>query len=224
MSDPPAQLFRARIDEWAAKHARPLPWRQRSDPFAVLIAEIMLRRTHARQVVPVFERFMQRFPDPASLAVAPEQEVAEIVRPLGLRWRVPAFRQLARALVQKHGGQAPSDHEELEALPGVGDYVAAAVRAFAFNLPAVPVDTNTVRVAARYFGFPYNAESRRNRWVRAQVARLCDPSRPRDSARALLDFAAAVCRAVKPRHEECPVADQCAFRRSQLAKQEGLTA
>lgn len=205
------ERFQKRIIEWSEAHPRWFPWREQTDPFAVLIAEVMLRRTRAEQVAPVFERFMQRFPNALSLTRASELEVEPIVRPLGLAWRTPTFRLLAEALLARHGGQVPPDYEELRRLPGVGDYVAAAVSIFAFNLPLVPVDTNTVRVAGRYFGFPYHAESRRNRDVRKQVARLVDFSRPGDSARALLDFAAVTCRAGHPRHEECPVARFCLY-------------
>lgn len=174
----------------------------------------MLRRTRAEQVAPVFTRFMARFPDARSLSGATEGKVEDIVRPLGLAWRVPAFRLMARALVERHGGNVPADRDQLLALPGVGDYVAAAVLALAFDLPAMLVDTNTVRVAGRYYGFHYHAESRRNRQVRDQVARLFDPTQPRTSARAVLDFASMVCRARLPLCGACPVLEHCAAHRS----------
>ncbi len=212
MSDPAALMFRDRLRCWVASCARTLPWRN-ATPFGILIAEVMLRRTRAEQVAPVFHRFLARYPDAVALAAAPDEEITEVVRPLGLEWRVPAFKQLAQALIARHGGQVPVEMEQLLALPGVGDYIANAVRVFAFDRPSALIDTNTVRVAARYFGFPYHADSRRNRGVRARVEPLLDQQRPRESARTLLDFAALVCNARQPKCSTCPVADSCVYAR-----------
>ena len=211
--------FTRTILEWGVVHRRAFPWRDTTDAYQVLIAEMMLRRTRASQVAPIFTRFVQRFPDPGSLAAASEEEVAELLRPLGLAWRVPAFRQTAVALIQRHGGRVPRDRRSLMQLPGIGDYVADAVLCFAFHEPVALVDTNTVRVAGRYLGFPVHAESRRRVSVRRAISRLIDPALPRDSNLALLDFAATVCRADRPLCEQCPVATGCAWRRAELAKQ-----
>jgi A/G-specific adenine glycosylase len=210
-----AAWFQRTVRAWSEAHRRAFPWRRETDPFHILIAEVMLRRTRAEQVVPVFERFLVRFPNPGALAEAPEADVEELVRPLGLRWRVPVFQQLARALVERHGGQVPSDPTQLRALPGVGDYVAAAVCIFAFGRVATLADTNTVRVAARYAGALYHAESRRNAGMRARIDRLVSSACPAASARALLDFAAVVCQARAPRCPECPVAARCHYFRDQ---------
>src|SRR5205814_1125119 len=105
------------------------------DPFAIVVSELMLRRTRSGQVNPVFIRFMHRFPEAAQLATADHNEVEDLLRPLGLAWRLPAFQALARQLVDLQGG-VPTEIAALMQLPGVGDYVASAVRAFAFNLPA----------------------------------------------------------------------------------------
>jgi A/G-specific adenine glycosylase len=179
---------------------------------------MMLRRTRAEQVVPVYEKFLRRFPHPQTLASAGEEEVRTFLWPLGLAWRVPAFRQLARRLVEEYGGQVPYDDKALLSLPGVGEYVAGAVRCIAFDEPVVLADVNTVRVAGRYFGFPVNAESRRRTRVKQAVARLVDLSKPRESNLALLDFAATVCRSQRPLHEQCPVADRCTWWQAELAK------
>ncbi|MCC6960303.1 MAG: DNA-binding protein [Dehalococcoidia bacterium] len=214
--DEPAEFSR-RILEWGAGHGRDFPWRSIFDPYRVLIAEMMLRRTRADQVGPIYERFVDRFPDARALAAAWEVEVADLLRPLGLAWRVPAFRQMARMLVEEYGGTVPRDRRALISLPGVGEYVADAVLCVAFNEPVVLMDTNTVRVAGRYFGFPVHAESRRRVPVRRAVARLVDHTSPRASNLALLDFAAMVCRAGRPLCERCPVAAGCAWRQIELA-------
>jgi A/G-specific adenine glycosylase len=205
------EYFRRRVVVWATGARRQFPWRETRDPFLILMAELMLRRTRADQVGPVFIRFRERFPDPASLLLANGDDLNELLRPLGLAWRVPAFQLTARMLLEQFGGVVPRIYTDLCRLPGAGDYVASAVRAFAFNEAAVLVDTNTVRVAGRYFGFDYSPESRRNREVRHQVARLFDAARPRESARDLLDFASLICRARAPRCSECPVSAHCHY-------------
>jgi A/G-specific adenine glycosylase len=210
-TDDAVSYFRVRLLSWAERNLRSFPWRETSDPYAILMVEVMLRRTRADQVIPVYERFMARFPTPAALAGADVQAVSDTVRPLGLNWRVPAFQELARALSDGMGGHVPESRSALLGLSGVGDYVAAAVRIFAFNVPDTLVDTNTVRVAARYLGFSYGAESRRNSTVRAAVGRLHDHTQPRRFGRALLDFAALVCRAPTPRCDMCPMSSRCAY-------------
>ena len=196
---------------------RELPWRSTNDAFAVLVAGLMLRRTRAEQVVPIFRRFMELFPDPFSLANASDAEVERTVRSLGLSWRTPAFKQMARALVERHGGRVPDSYDGLIELPGVGDYVAAAVLVFAFGQQRLISDTNTARVACRYFGYAYGPESRRNAQVRKATELLVDPLDPAKSAGALLDFATFVCRARAPRCDECPFHSGCDYANKQEA-------
>lgn len=210
-SDDAAARFRARLLRWYTGAGRDFPWRHAEEPFHLLLAELMLRRTQAVQVVPVYERVVARFPTPAALAAAPEDAVADLLRPLGLAWRVPAFRRLASALVECHDGRVPTDRAVLLALPGVGEYVASAVRAVAFGVHDPIYDTNTVRVAGRYFGFPTHAESRRRRPVQQLVDRLFAPDDARRSTLALLDFAALVCRAAHPRCASCPMLADCSY-------------
>ncbi len=206
-----SDVFRESVAAWAALNRRAFPWHDTTDPFLILVSEIMLRRTRADQVRSVFVRFREKFPDAASLMAAGEEDVRDLLRPLGLDWRVPAFRRVARAVLERHQGVVPRNEADLRQLPGVGDYVASAVRAFAFREPSVLVDTNTVRVAARYFGFSYTAESRRNPAVRSQVGRLFDRARPAESAREVLDLAALVCRARAPLCGQCPVRESCHY-------------
>lgn len=204
-----ARVFRRRIRAWGRVNSRDFPWRAKRQPYEVLVAEMMLRRTQAKQVVPVYERFLSRFPRVETLAQANEGEVALILRPLGLAWRVPAFRAMAKQVVTSHGGEVPTERESLMALPGVGAYVADAVRCLALNLPGPIVDTNTVRVAGRYFGFAYDAQSRRRASVRAAVYALVEKVDSRASNLALLDFAAAICTARTPKCRSCPVRERC---------------
>jgi A/G-specific adenine glycosylase len=173
---------------------------------------MMLRRTRAGQVEPVYDRFIERFPTPQALAVAPAELVTQVLRPLGLAWRLPAFQLVAKELVTRYRGAVPVDRDQLLSLPGVGDYVADAVRCFAGSEHVAIVDTNTVRVAGRYLGFEFGPESRRRKAVKLAIASLIDQRTPRESNLAILDFAATICKPSKPLCEECPVASRCAWR------------
>src|SRR3989442_3199493 len=145
-------FFRYQIQNWWKDNRRDFPWRVPAKPYSWLIAELMLRRTRASQVVPVYEAFIQKFPTPEDLSAADDGALIQMLRPLGLAWRVPAFKQLSLRIVSEHGGRVPRGREALIALPGVGDYVAESVRCFGFGEAVAIVDANTVRVAARYFG------------------------------------------------------------------------
>lgn len=216
-----ATFARQKLRELYARSARVFPWRGERDSFRVLMAEMMLRRTRADQVVDVYRRFIDKYPDAATLDQASAEEVAEILRPLGLYWRAANFKKLARELMTSHSGQVPEDRDALLALTGVGPYVADAVRCFAFGKYEVLADTNTVRVAARYFGFDYNPESRRRPAVVRAVSELIDTHNPEISNYALLDFAATVCRARDPVHDVCPLRGFCAYYQQLTPDQSG---
>src|SRR5579884_1512194 len=158
--------FQAHLRAWGLENERLFPWRTTENPFHILIAELMLRRTQARQVVPVYQQFVAQYPDAQMLAKAPPEEVARLLFPLGLAWRVPAFQQMAQVIVVEHGGQVPLHYETLLTLPGVGDYVASAVCCFASGQAIPIIDTNTVRVVGRLFGVATHAESRRRSPIR----------------------------------------------------------
>jgi len=206
-----AAFARHALLEWHDTAGRSFSWRGDTDPYHILIAEMMLRRTQDTQLVPVYHRFLNRFPDIASLDLATDSEVAKMLRPLGLNWRADNFKVLAHEIMTRHQGKIPYKREELLALTGVGPYVADAIRSFAFHEPSVIMDTNTVRVAARYFGFDYDAESRRRKSVIQAVSHLVTQREPARSNYALLDFAALICRSRHPLHNVCPLASRCVW-------------
>jgi len=219
-----AAFAREALLAWFRGSAREFPWRQSRSPYRVLISEMMLRRTQARQVPDVYERFIQKYPDPVALDQASESEVSTMLYSLGLKWRAANFKALAHDLVEHHQGNIPEDRKALLALPGVGPYVADAVRCFAFGHTVTLADTNTVRVAARYFGFEYTPESRRRQAVVKAISHLITDQAPASSNYALLDFAALVCQARSPRHENCPLVSKCGYylRQKVAAGQDGL--
>ncbi len=205
----PLDQFHESLRAWDAKYRPIYPWRTTDNPFHIMMAELMLRRTQARQVVKVYQDFVVRYPDARALALAPAEEVARSLFSLGLAWRVPAFQQIARALLAQYEGVVPSSYDALVALPGIGDYVASAVCCFAFNQAIIIVDTNTVRVAGRLFGVPTHAESRRRKPVRALLQALLDSVDPKSYNYAMLDLAALLCTPTNPNCSACPLLSYC---------------
>ncbi len=202
-----AQVFRETLLEWWAANERWFPWREDRDPYRILIAELMLRRTRADQAARVYSRFIERYPDLAAFSRARAEEVYALLQPLGLRWRADNIV----ALIEPCAREGPSllSPDRIEQLPGVGPYVAAAVKSLAFGECVPIVDTNTSRVVTRVFSLPPQREARRSWIVRTALSILVDPRRPRDFNLALLDFAAIVCGARKPRCASCPMTPFC---------------
>lgn len=173
------------------------------------MSELMLRRTQAKQVAPVYEEFFKRWPTLQQFLKSDESELARVLKPLGLQWRVQNVLQIKTILSDL--GQVPRQYEDLRSLPGVGDYVASAILCFSGQEARPLIDTNTVRLIGRYFGLRVHAGTRRLKSFHELSKTLV----PTDVALAssyhygLLDLAAAVCRPVNPRCCECPVALKC---------------
>jgi A/G-specific adenine glycosylase len=204
-----AKGFKRKLLAWHKHHAADFPWRRTNDPWLVLATEILLRRTRADAVAVVWEEFHARFPSPSSVVQAPH-ELRKLLWPLGLRWRVENLVLLARHLVDHYGGAIPLEREALLELPGVGNYVADAVRAFALGERALLVDSNTARIASRIFGVPCTWSSLRSPGARALVGRLSStaPPTPRMNL-ALIDLGRTVCLPGKPICDSCPVRCYC---------------
>lgn len=210
----PAAIRRALI-AWGRKHSRRLPWRSARNPYRVLMAEVMLHRTQARQVAPVYTEVVRRYPNPASLAAASRKELRHALYSLGLRWRIDLVKAMANKLANAFGGKVPREKPELLSLPGVSDYIASAVRCFAFNFPEPLVDTNTVRVVGRVFGLETKDSSRRNRQFRELIFMLVDQKRACSYNYALLDLAGEICHKAKPPEcQRCPLRRWCAYGRA----------
>ncbi|MGF0115619.1 A/G-specific adenine glycosylase [Promicromonospora sp. Marseille-Q5078] len=205
----------ARTVAWFDDAARDLPWRHPDrTPWGVLVSEVMLQQTPVVRVEPVWRAWLERWPTPADLAAAPTADVLRAWDRLGYPRRALRLQQCAAAIVERHDGAVPDDEDALRALPGIGEYTAAAVRAFAFGRRSVVVDTNVRRVLARTLGgtalgapSPTAAE----RDLAAGVVPDDDATAARWAA-ASMELGAVVCAARAPRCGACPVADLCAWR------------
>ena len=174
---PPAALL-----AWYDRHRRTLPWRarkgERADPYRVWLSEIMLQQTTVRAVAPYYDRFLARWGDVHALAAAPLDEVLKAWAGLGYYARARNLHACARAVVERHGGVFPASETELCALPGIGDYTAAAIAAIAFDAPASPVDGNIERVVARLFAVeaPLPGRSRNCAGLRVRLRHSIAPA------------------------------------------------
>jgi len=196
-------FIRRELGRWYDRNQRPLPWRGTSDPYAIWISEIMLQQTRVAAVIPYYERFLKRFPDPAALAQAPEQEVLTLWSGLGYYSRARNLQSAARQIVER--GSFPRTFLEIRELAGVGDYTAAAVASIAFGLPHAVVDGNVRRVVARITNGKGDAQK--------TADLLLDRKNPARSNQALMELGAVVCVPRDPHCGECPIAKHCEARK-----------
>ena len=205
------RYFRAKIQTWYDKNKRIYPWRKTRDPFKVLIAEMMLRRTKADQVKPVYERLFKEYPDVKALSDAKNKKIEKILYPLGLKWRTPAFGLVAREVREKYHCKVPETREELTTLPGVGEYVAGAVLSVAYGKKEWIVDSNIVRLFGRYFGIKTSKEGRRDKHVIEMAKMYIACKNPRKTNLAILDFTALVCIPGQPKCAICLLKNNCYY-------------
>jgi len=198
---------------WYDRQRRDLPWRvppgQRPDPYLVWLSEIMLQQTTVATVGPYFDRFVARFPDIRALAAASLDEVLHLWQGLGYYARARNLHSCARAVVERHGGHFPDDPVQLRALPGIGDYTAAAIAAIAFDRRVAAVDGNVERVMARLFAERAPLPGAKPR-LKALAASLVPAERAGDFAQALMDLGAVICTPRRPRCILCPWRENCA--------------
>jgi A/G-specific adenine glycosylase len=203
--------FRRRLRAWFRRHGRDLPWRRTRDPYAILVSEMMLQQTTVAAVVPYFERWMKRFPSVRELAAADEPEVLALWQGLGYYRRARNLHAAAKKIVLERNGEFPRDYDALRALPGVGDYTAQAVRAFAFDEPVPVLDANVIRVVARLFDIRTPVDTARGlAAVRGRLEDWLPAEGGHEFASALMEMGALVCRAGRPDCLLCPVKACCA--------------
>ncbi len=202
--------FRARLLTWYRRHGRDLPWRRTSDPYHILVSEIMLQQTQVDRVLPKYAEWLEKFPSFQALADAPEREVTATWYPLGYNIRPRRLQTIAREAVSRYDGRLPADRETLLSFKGIGEYTAGAIRSFAFRQPAAILDTNVARVLFRVFvgsGDPKGHTMKRRLW--AISGSLVPPRDAFDFNQALMDFGAMVCVARNPKCLVCPMAKGC---------------
>jgi len=206
---------------WYRSHARPLPWRNTTDPYAIWVSEIMLQQTQVKTVLPYWQRWMQALPNLEALASAHPDRLHKLWEGLGYYRRVRLMQQAAQIILRDHAGHFPTDHSAVLALPGIGRYTAGAICSIAFNQPTPILDGNVIRVLTRVFGLggdPRQKELQNQLWDLAGhfvaaaarlpkevgVNRACS-----DINQALMELGALVCLPQAPLCSSCPWQQSC---------------
>jgi A/G-specific adenine glycosylase len=193
---------------WFDRHRRDLPWRRSRDPYRIWLSEVMLQQTRVETVLPYYERFLSRFPTVQDLAAAPLAEVLALWSGLGYYRRARQLHAAAQQVAERGG--FPQDLEGLRALPGIGDYTAAAVASIAFGVASPVLDGNVERVLSRRLALGESAKSSGvRRRLLAAAESLLDPRRPGDSNQALMELGATLCTPRRPKCLLCPLASGC---------------
>ena len=215
--------FTTTLLNWFRENGRELPWRETKDPYAIWLSEIILQQTQVKQGWEYWERFMRRWPTVASLAAASEDEVLREWQGLGYYSRARNLHAAARQVVAQ--GHFPDTLDDIKRLKGVGDYTAAAVGSFAFNLPAAVVDGNVFRVLARHYGISTPINTTQGKKEFQAMAQSLLPSLDREGQgaglynQAIMDFGATLCTPTRPQCLKCPLQDTCvALREGRIAE------
>jgi A/G-specific adenine glycosylase len=211
-------LFRKRLLAWFRKFHRDLPWRRTRDPYRVWLSEIMLQQTRVAAVIPYYERFLERFPDVRALAEAPQEEVLRLWSGLGYYSRARNLQSAAQEIIAKYHGKFPRELNDALALPGIGNYTAAAILSIAYDAKHAVLDGNVARVLARLGAIRGDLrEAKRWRGLRKSADNLIDPKSPGEWNQAMMELGATVCAPRAPQCLLCPIAKFC------RARQLGLT-
>jgi A/G-specific adenine glycosylase len=200
---------------WYDRHHRELPWRAapgvRPDPYRVWLSEVMLQQTTVKAVAPYYARFLERFPSVVALAEAEREDVLRLWAGLGYYARARNLHDCAQVVATRHDGRFPGTVAALRALPGIGDYTAAAIAAIAFDVAVTPVDGNVERVITRLHAIEEQLPAAKPR-IRALAADLTPDTRSGDFAQALMDLGATICTPKKPACALCPWSVACSAR------------
>ena len=206
--------FRSTLLAWYRVHGRSLPWRDTTDPYHILVSEVMLQQTQVDRVLPKYHEWLLKFPTLEALAAADEGFVSSTWRPLGYNIRPKRLQAIAREAVTRFDGALPSDEQTLLAFKGLGRYTVGAIRSFAFRQRAAILDTNVARVLFRVFvgkGEPKSHAMVQHLWALSET--LVPHKHVFDFNQALMDFGATICTARKPRCPACPLRRGCKGRR-----------
>lgn len=207
-SDNEIKTVRNAVVSWGRENYEPFPWRDPEHEWQGLIAEILLQRTNAGVVVPVFEEFCRQYATLDQFSKATEEEIAELIHPLGLRKRAAFLNDLGDELAGRD--HIPTDSDELEDLPGIGPYTAGAWLSFHCGKATSIVDSNVVRWLCRLIGQEYDRSTRRKNWLIELADRVTPDEQTRKFNYAVLDFTRKVCTPKNPACATCPIgSDLC---------------
>ena len=200
--------FSTQLEAWYEAHGRDLPWRRTQDPYLIMLSEFILQQTQISQGMSYYLRFAERFPTAESLANASEEEVLRLWQGLGYYSRARHLHAAAKLIAA--ASHFPRDYSFVRALPGVGDYTAAAIMSFAFEEPYAVLDGNVQRVLSRHFGITEPVDSTQGKkLLRTLADEMLDRQHPALHNQAIMDFGAMQCKPSSPLCKVCPLAETC---------------
>lgn len=210
------KAFKGVLRIWYLKNRRELPWRETSDPYLIWLSEIILQQTRVDQGLPYWLRFATTFPTITDLANAPEEQIMRMWQGLGYYSRARNLHTAAKQIASDFNHRFPSNYHDIKLLKGVGDYTAAAIASFAFNLPHAVVDGNVYRFLSRLFGIETPIDSTEGKKSFAELAqKLLDEKEPGLHNQAIMEFGALHCKPINPDCENCPFNHNCLVLKNQ---------
>ena len=212
--------IRAHLITWYQENHRKLPWRETNDPYRIWVSEVMLQQTQVNTVIPYYHRFLELLPDLSSLAKADLQDVLKVWEGLGYYARARNLHRAAQIVMAEYYGEIPDNLKDFRKLPGVGEYIAAAVQSIAFHQPYAVVDGNVKRVLARLFQIepPVNASSG-HKDFRESAQALLDIEQPGTFNQAMMELGATVCTLANPDCSSCPLSAFCCSLKNQTVNE-----
>lgn len=212
--EPQRRAFIRKLLRWGRQNRRNFPWREETDPFRILVAEVLLQRSRGGTVAKVYAELFARWPDEHRLAEALVEEIEEVIRPLGLTRRAVSLKRMAGEIVDRGG--VPRSVTEMIKLSGVGRYAASTARAAAFGHREGSVDGTSARVYRRYFGIAAARDAHVDEELWGVVAETTPHCSAKEFNWAVLDLAAMTCLPKVPRCPECPLKDNCITGRARI--------
>jgi len=204
--------IRNKLLKWYRINGRDFPWRHTKDPYRIMIAEFMLHRTKAEQVVPVYKEFIKKYQVVKSLASAEINEIKKVTEHLGLHWRAQHFITSANYIVEKYNGNIPVNPEDILRIPGVGDYIAGAIMVVCFNKSYPVVDSNIARFLNRFFNLEHKGEIRRKKEIVGLSEYLFNSHKKAELLFALIDFCSLICKPISPLCLKCSLFQKCMYK------------
>lgn len=204
------RIICTKLLDWYKLHKRDLPWRETQNPYKIWLSEIILQQTRVNQGLDYYYRFIERFPDIETLAEAEEQEVLKYWQGLGYYSRARNLHFTAKKIKNEYEGKFPTSYQEILSLKGIGEYTAAAIASFAYNLPYPAVDGNVFRVISRLFGIKEAIDTGKGKKQFTEIARqLMDNENPGLFNQAMMEFGALQCVPASPDCIICPLQEHC---------------
>ncbi|MCL0094455.1 hypothetical protein M1N58_00955 [Dehalococcoidales bacterium] len=211
-SEDKTEFFRRGLLDWWSRNKRRFPWRETTDPYAVLVAEFLLQKTDVGKAEPAYRKLLEDYPSVTALAQAEDRDLEAVFRAIGLTYRAQRLKKTAAEIAAKYSGEVPKTAEELLSLPGIGRYMANAVLCFAYGKATPLIDMPSSRVLIRFFDFkPAKKRAREDKSFWRFAGSLVPQQCPREYNFALLDFAKAVCAPRTPKCDDCSLSWNCSF-------------